>query len=120
MRSNRTKKGCALEGGEKAATLAFTGLGEMSLSTTTEAASSSPMSTEAPSIKPSSKLVALSWHGVSRPTVLIGIAEFAADGGNVFTNTGHSDIVSAVAWSPDGRRIASGSKDQTVQVWQAV
>jgi WD40 repeat protein len=33
---------------------------------------------------------------------------------------GHADVVCAVAWSPDGQRIASGSSDQTVQVWQAV
>jgi eukaryotic-like serine/threonine-protein kinase len=37
----------------------------------------------------------------------------------VYTYTGHSDIVEAVAWSRDGKRIASGSVDQTVQVWDA-
>ncbi len=31
---------------------------------------------------------------------------------------GHSRSVVAVAWSPDGKRIASGSSD--VQVWDAV
>ncbi|HLX58106.1 MAG TPA: WD40 repeat domain-containing protein [Ktedonobacteraceae bacterium] len=36
-----------------------------------------------------------------------------------FTYSGHSDYVSAVAWSPDGKRIASASGDQTAQVWDA-
>jgi len=38
--------------------------------------------------------------------------------GNVFTYRGHTTNVSTVAWSPDGRRIASGAWDNTVQVWE--
>ena len=32
------------------------------------------------------------------------------------TFTGHSDGVQSVAWSPDGRKIASGSEDKKVMV----
>jgi serine/threonine protein kinase len=40
-------------------------------------------------------------------------------GTTVLTFTGHSDRVTALAWSPDGARIASASNDQTIQVWDA-
>jgi WD40 repeat protein len=33
---------------------------------------------------------------------------------------GHTAGVQAVAWSPDGNRIVSGSNDKTVQVWDAL
>src|SRR6266516_2758606 len=36
-----------------------------------------------------------------------------------YTYTGHRGPVLSVEWSPDGTRIASGSVDQTVQVWAA-
>jgi len=35
------------------------------------------------------------------------------------TYRGHTNGVQAVAWSPDGTRIASASWDTTVQVWEA-
>jgi len=54
----------------------------------------------------------------------------ALTGDHVYTYRGHADYywghftsgqpVNAVDWSPDGKRIASGSDDTTVQVWQAM
>ncbi len=44
----------------------------------------------------------------------------AATGSDILTYRGHSDIVNAVAWSPDSKRIASSSSDKTVQVWDAI
>ncbi len=53
----------------------------------------------------------------------------ALTGDHVYINRGHADYypghftsgkaIDAVAWSPDGKRIATGSDDTTVQVWQA-
>jgi WD40 repeat protein len=33
---------------------------------------------------------------------------------------GHTDYVHAVAWSPDGTRLVSGSGDFTVRVWDSL
>jgi WD40 repeat protein len=46
----------------------------------------------------------------------------AANGQRVLTYTGHSQSVDlrALAWSPDGKYIASGGTDQIVQVWDAI
>jgi eukaryotic-like serine/threonine-protein kinase len=71
---------------------------------------------------------------ISRREVLVGLAGLAVAGGGltwwivsrnppegtVFsTYRGHTNSVYAVAWSPDGSRIASGSADGIVQVWNA-
>ena len=40
-------------------------------------------------------------------------------GSLLYTYRGHSALVNVVAWSPDDKRIASGSFDKTVQIWNA-
>ncbi|HUQ56288.1 MAG TPA: AAA family ATPase, partial [Lentzea sp.] len=40
--------------------------------------------------------------------------------GRQTTLTGHSDQINAVAWSPNGMRLATASADGTVRIWDAV
>jgi WD40 repeat protein len=44
-----------------------------------------------------------------------------AEGGGqeILTLQGHTGTVNSVCWSPDGKRLASGSDDGTVKVWDA-
>ena len=49
-------------------------------------------------------------------TLKVWDAETVAE---TLTLRGHSDAVSSVPFSPNGRRIVSGSWDHTLRVWQA-
>jgi WD40 repeat protein len=42
----------------------------------------------------------------------------AVPGSILVCYNGHADQVNSVAWSPDGKRIASGSDDKSAQVWE--
>ncbi len=44
---------------------------------------------------------------------------FPSIGTTLYVYVGHSSMVDTAAWSPDSKRIASGSFDNTVQVWDA-
>ncbi len=62
----------------------------------------------------------------SRRTVLVGLAggglTVSALGVSFFLlrrKQGHTAAVESVDWSPDGKRLASGGTDNTVQVWDA-
>ncbi len=69
---------------------------------------------------------------LSRRTLVLGFATLAIGGAGLarfalmlpgllarYTYRGHKDHVSAVAWSPDGTRIASGDWNGSVQIWDA-
>ena len=43
----------------------------------------------------------------------------ASNGSLIHSYTGHTSMVSSMGWSPDSKRIVSGSQDKTVQVWDA-
>jgi WD40 repeat protein/tRNA A-37 threonylcarbamoyl transferase component Bud32 len=60
------------------------------------------------------------WDTIMAHRPIAPYAVRRSTGGRVLTYKGHSDYVYALAWSPDGKYIASGGKDKRVQVWDAV
>ena len=51
---------------------------------------------------------------LSAPTLAAASLELKAE-----KQSAHSDFVSSVAFSPDGKTIVSGSNDKTLKVWDA-
>jgi len=45
---------------------------------------------------------------------------YGATGDNIIINSQHKDCIRAIAWSPNGRYLASASDDKTVQVRSVV
>ena len=76
----------------------------------------------APSNLPPTQLASLDKVG-ERPVLAMSTSDNVAESAAShlpYTYRGHSSAVDAVVWSPDGTRIVSGSRDKTVQVWNAV
>lgn len=57
-------------------------------------------------------------------TVLLALSQESSPqlalGTSLYIYKSHTKAVNAVAWAPDGKRIASGSDDKTVKVWDAI
>src|SRR5579864_1956046 len=68
-------------------------------------------------------MVAMSMEGcaqaLSPSSTPVPTSTAHTQGDIVYTYRGHTNRVTSVAWAPNGKYLASGSLDQTVQVWAA-
>jgi WD40 repeat protein len=57
-----------------------------------------------------------------RPATALGVTAYIWDvqTGRTSVLTGHSGAVTSVAFSPDGRRLLTGSNDRTARIWDIV
>jgi WD40 repeat protein/tetratricopeptide (TPR) repeat protein len=75
-------------------------------------------------VQPSSDLAARAvayapdgpWFAVAGDNGMVGLVN--PESGAVYRLGEHTDAVNAVAFSPDGQRLLSGSDDQTVRIWR--
>jgi WD40 repeat protein len=71
--------------------------------------------------------VASAWRGFAQPSAHTSLEATRSSrpvaalrkGQTLSTYRGHASAIFSVGWSPDGKHIASGSTDTTVQVWDA-
>jgi WD40 repeat protein len=58
------------------------------------------------------------WEGCSMPTPVLRLKDLDTEK-EIRSFTGHSAAIHAVAFSPDGSRLVTGSIDKTIKVWDA-
>lgn len=59
------------------------------------------------------------WKGKSTSTESPSVERIPPGFRLLYTLRGHEDIISEIAWSPDGRMIASGAYDNAIRLWDA-
>lgn len=74
-----------------------------------------PVSAKSVSISHDGKKVAI---GYGYPNNVAKVID-ASSGQELFVLVGHHSTILSVSWSPDGKRLATGSQDNTAKIWNA-